>query len=160
MSSFKNQDILQRQLLWLAYRHHILAYHQVLGDLKSPDVKLFFILKGRSPRKVDEQVYILLEPISPLSPVLEIQLSWQQKRKVETVVFPYLESWFCSAYLPKEKNPSVARFKNPSLLARKTARSAVFRAKLGVWWRSLQRVHCAVTESPQQVPGAEPLVRG
>ena len=39
------QDILQRQLVWLACRHHIMellvkaAYHQVFGDSKSPDVK-------------------------------------------------------------------------------------------------------------------------
>ena len=48
------QDILQRQLLWLACRHHIMellvkaAYHQVFGDSKSPDVKLFSILKDPS----------------------------------------------------------------------------------------------------------------
>ena len=48
------QDILQRQFLWLACRHHIMellvkaAYHQVFGDSKSPDVKLFSILKDPS----------------------------------------------------------------------------------------------------------------
>ena len=48
------QDILQRQLLWLACRHHIMellvkaADHQVFGDSKSPDVKLFSILKDPS----------------------------------------------------------------------------------------------------------------
>ena len=48
------QEMLQRQLLWLACRHHILellvkaAYHQVFGDTKAPDVKLFSILKDPS----------------------------------------------------------------------------------------------------------------
>ena len=40
------------------------------------------------------------------------------------------------SYLPKDKNPSVAGSKNPSLLARKTAHSAVLRANPGVWGRS------------------------
>ena len=48
------QEMLQRQLLWLACRHHILellvkaAYHHVFGDTKAPDVKLFSILKDPS----------------------------------------------------------------------------------------------------------------
>ena len=45
------QEILQRQLLWLACRHHILellvkaAYNELFGNTKSPEVKLFMLLK-------------------------------------------------------------------------------------------------------------------
>ena len=72
------QDILQRQLLWLACRHYILellvkaAYQQLFGDSKSSDVKLFSILKDHSFIKVDEQVHLLLEAISTLSSVVAI----------------------------------------------------------------------------------------
>ena len=72
------QDILQRQLLWLACRHYILellvkvAYQQVFGDSKSSDVKLFSILEDPSFIKVDEQVHLLLEAIPPLSSVVAI----------------------------------------------------------------------------------------
>ena len=182
------QDILQRQLPWLACRHHIMellvkaAYHQVFGDSKSPDVKLFSILKDPSTwnslnlvdfrlptipqayknnvdsllsfinKQLDEEnaveiprgdykeflelakiflggsidrkngyTFQLSRPgadhharwmskciyflkLSLLShQFLQSQLSWQQKKKVETmaffIVFPYLESWFCSPSL-------------------------------------------------------------
>ena len=48
------QQLLQRQILWLPCRHHILelllraAYHEVFGDKKSPSVALFKILKEPS----------------------------------------------------------------------------------------------------------------
>ena len=182
------QDILQRQLLWLACRHHIMellvkaAYHQVFGDSKSSDVKLFSIMKDPSTwnslnlvdfrlptipqayknnvdsllsfinKQLDEEnaaeiprgdykEFLMLAKIflggsidrkngytfqlsrpgadhharwiskciyflklSLLShQFLQSQLSWQQKKKVETmaffIVFPYLESWFCSPSL-------------------------------------------------------------
>ena len=72
------QDILQRQLLWLACRHYILellvkaAYQQLFGDSKSSDVKLFSILKDPSFIKVDEPVHLLLKAIPPLSSLVAI----------------------------------------------------------------------------------------
>ena len=45
------QQLLDRQLLWLAYRHHILelvigaAFRSIFGDTKSPEVTLFKTLK-------------------------------------------------------------------------------------------------------------------